>query len=118
MLTVWITMGLDVDVHGDEAMPYSLQHADIVDLLTGPPGPRCISLALELDGQVILHHGHRRAAQAARSASCRSAHERTLPRKITVSPRVSTRIRCASSSALRFSAAAWLRILDSSAPIY
>ena len=56
-------------------------------------------------GEMAKRAGEPGAAQAARSASCRSAHARTLPRKITVSPRVSTVIRRASSSALRFRAA-------------
>jgi hypothetical protein len=41
------------------------------------------------------------AAQAARSASCRSAHDFTVPRRITSLPLASTVMRLASSSALR-----------------
>jgi hypothetical protein len=53
-------MGLDVDVHCGEAMPRGLQHEDSVGLITGPPEPRRISLALELNGEVIFHRGHAR----------------------------------------------------------
>src|ERR1019366_9475759 len=41
------------------------------------------------------------AAQAARSASLRSAHERTLPRRTTLFPLTSTLMRVASSSVVR-----------------
>ena len=44
------------------------------------------------------------ADQAARSASSLSAHERTVPLKITLLPCTSTVIRCASVCALRMSA--------------
>src|SRR5712664_3155548 len=44
------------------------------------------------------------AAQAARSASLLSAHERTLPRTVTLPPETSTVMRRASISALRLSA--------------
>ena len=45
------------------------------------------------------------ADHAARSASSRSNHERTEPRRVTLSPSVSTVMRLASTSALRLSAA-------------
>src|SRR5258707_10175099 len=45
------------------------------------------------------------AAHAARSASSRSNHERTVPRRVTLSPSVSTVMRLASTSTLRLSAA-------------
>ena len=41
------------------------------------------------------------AAQAARAASSFSAHERTVPRRVTLPPSTSTVIRLASISALR-----------------
>ena len=48
------------------------------------------------------------AAQAARSASCFSANERTVPRSVTLRPSTSTVTRLASTAALRLKASSIL----------
>ena len=55
------------------------------------------------------------ADQAARSASRRSAHERTVPLKMTSLPMVSTVIRLASISAARRNASSILRLISEGA---
>ena len=50
------------------------------------------------------------AAHAERSASCRSAQDRTVPLKVTLLPSTSTTILSASTLALRTSASSILRL--------
>ena len=55
------------------------------------------------------------ALQAARSASCRSAQDRTLPLRITSLPLASTVMRLASTSALRRKASSILLLISEGA---
>jgi hypothetical protein len=82
----------------------------VVDFPLGQLAESGLSQLTGLPNATRLHHvivmwfstlDNPGAAQAANSASSRSAKERTLPCRITLSSRVSTWIFCASNLALR-----------------
>lgn len=66
----------------------------------------CTGRKLDYHRDPVLYRSYPGADHATRSASSFSAQERTVPRKITLLPSVSTVIRRASVSALRSSASA------------